>query len=51
MLVLYVILCVAAVRLAGRKGRSFGVYLVVGLLLGPMVWFAALVVPKHKRIA
>lgn len=36
-------------RVARRKGRPFALYLVAGLLLGPIVLIAALALPRRGR--
>ena len=38
-------------RVADRKGRSFGLYLVAGLLIGPIVLIGALLLPRSRRPA
>ncbi len=40
-----------AARIADRKGRSASVYLVAGLIVGPLVLLIALVLPRHRRSA
>jgi hypothetical protein len=56
-IVLLLVLCVyvAQAYLAGRvaawKGRGFGIYLVAGLIIGPLVLFIALVLPRSRRPA
>jgi hypothetical protein len=37
-------------RVARRKGRPFGIYLVAGLFLGPIVLIAALLLPTHRHL-
>ncbi len=38
-------------RVARGKGRPFGLYFVAGLLLGPIVLIATLLLPRHHRLA
>jgi hypothetical protein len=38
-------------RVADRKGRSFGLYMVAGLLIGPLVLLGTLLLPRSRRIA
>jgi hypothetical protein len=38
-------------RVADGKGRSFGVYLVAGLVIGPFVLVVALLLPRSHRLA
>jgi hypothetical protein len=38
-------------RVAARKGRDFGIYLVAGLIVGPLVLLIALVLPRSRRVA
>jgi hypothetical protein len=45
---LFIVPAVLTARLAGRKGRSFAVYLVASLLIGwPIPLLVALVVPNR----
>ncbi len=37
-------------RLAERKGRPFAPYLIAGLLLGPIVLIAALLLPRRRLV-
>lgn len=37
-------------RIARSKERSFGLYLGAGLLLGPIVLVATLLLPRHRRL-
>jgi hypothetical protein len=39
---------VLAGKVADRKGRSGAVYVVAGLLVGPLVLLAALVLPRRR---
>jgi hypothetical protein len=32
-----------------RKGRDFGIYLVAGLIIGPLVLFISLLLPRSRR--
>jgi hypothetical protein len=57
---LYVVLAILAImvlpaflsgRVARSKGRPFGLYFVAGLLLGPIVLIATLLLPRHHRLA
>jgi hypothetical protein len=38
-------------RVADRKGRSFGLYMVAGLLIGPLVLLGTLLLPRSRRVA
>jgi hypothetical protein len=38
-------------RIARGKGRPFGLYFVAGLLLGPIVLIATLLLPRHHGLA
>ena len=38
-------------RVADRKGRNFGLYVVAGLVVGPLVLLIALVLPRRRRLA
>jgi hypothetical protein len=38
-------------RVANRKGRSFGLYMVAGLLIGPLVLLGTLLLPRSRRVA
>ena len=38
-------------RVADRKGRNFAVYLVAGLIIGPLILLIALVLPRSHRLA
>jgi hypothetical protein len=38
-------------RVARGKGRPFGLYFAAGLLLGPIVLIATLLLPRHRRVA
>jgi predicted transporter len=46
----YVGLAILAGKIAQRKGRPFRLYLLAGLILGPLVLLAALVLPKRRRV-
>lgn len=41
-------LAVLAARVAQRKGRPFWLYLLAGLIVGPLALIAALVLPKRR---
>jgi hypothetical protein len=49
-IVLLVVPAYLAGRVARRKARPFGVYFVAGLLLGPIVLGAALLLPNRRRL-
>jgi ABC-type Mn2+/Zn2+ transport system permease subunit len=49
-IVLLVIPALLAGRIARRKDRPFWLYLVAGLLLGPLALIAALVLPKRRLL-
>jgi MFS family permease len=38
-------------RVADRKGRSFSLYVVAALIVGPLVLIVALVLPRSRRLA
>ena len=38
-------------RIARGKGRPFGLYFAAGMLLGPIVLIATLLLPRHRRLA
>lgn len=38
-------------RVANRKGRSFGLYMVAGLVIGPLVLLGTLLLPRSRRVA
>lgn len=38
-------------RVANRKGRRFGLYMVAGLLIGPLVLLGTLLLPRSRRVA
>jgi hypothetical protein len=50
-MLVFVGLAVLAGRVAQRKGRPFWLYLVAGLIVGPLALIAALVLPKRGRLA
>jgi hypothetical protein len=55
LLLALIVFWVAPAHLAGRvarsKERSFGVYLVAGLLIGPITLLAALILPSRRTLA
>jgi hypothetical protein len=38
-------------RVADRKGRSFRLFMVAGLLIGPLVLLGTLLLPRSRRVA
>jgi hypothetical protein len=50
-LVILVLPAFLSARIARSKGRPFGLYFVAGLLLGPIVPIATLLLPRHHRLA
>ena len=50
-LVIYFGQAYLAGRVADRKGRSFGLYVVAGLLIGPLVLLGTLLLPRSRRLA
>lgn len=38
-------------RVAARKGRSFALYMVAGLIVGPLVLLGTLLIPRSRRLA
>jgi predicted Kef-type K+ transport protein len=45
-----VVPAVLAGRIAQRKGRPFWLYLIAGLLVGPVALLAAIVLPRRSRL-
>lgn len=42
---------IVAGQIADRKGRSLPVYLIAGLIVGPLVLLIALIVPTRRTLA
>lgn len=38
-------------RVADRKGRSFALYVIAALIVGPLVLVGALLLPRSRRLA
>jgi hypothetical protein len=36
-------------RIADRKGRNLSVYLIAGLIIGPLVLLVALILPRRRQ--
>ncbi len=51
LLVLWIGPAVLAGKLADRKGRSLPVYVIAGLIVGPLILLIALVLPRRRRVA
>ncbi|HEY4452456.1 MAG TPA: hypothetical protein VGN13_12785 [Solirubrobacteraceae bacterium] len=41
---------ILAGRIAERKGREFAVYVIAGLIVGPLVLLISLVLPRRRRL-